>query len=154
MTEITFRLATSDDIDVMVQHRCAMFADMGSGTEASRARMNAEFTIWARDHLANGTFWTWFACDGAKIVCGAGVYALDWAPGPIASYRYAYIYNVYTEPAYRQQGLARRLMEHVLTDLRERGFRMIGLHASDFGRGLYEKLGFQPTNEMRLILGD
>jgi len=29
---------------------------------------------------------------------------------------------------------------------------MISLHASPFGRPLYESLGFEPTNEMRLHL--
>jgi hypothetical protein len=29
---------------------------------------------------------------------------------------------------------------------------MVSLHASDFGRPLYESLGFRPTNEMRLKL--
>jgi hypothetical protein len=28
------------------------------------------------------------------------------------------------------------------------------LHSSDDGRALYEALGFQPTNEMRLLLDD
>ena len=31
---------------------------------------------------------------------------------------------------------------------RENGWPRISLHASDMGRGLYEELGFQPTNEM------
>lgn len=35
---------------------------------------------------------------------------------------------------------------------REQGFREVSLHASDEGRGRYEQLGFQPTNEMRLSL--
>jgi hypothetical protein len=29
----------------------------------------------------------------------------------------------------------------------------VNLHASKEGRALYEKLGFEPTNEMRLKLG-
>jgi ribosomal protein S18 acetylase RimI-like enzyme len=153
MSEITFRLATANDIDVLVHHRCAMFAEMGLGNENTLKHMNTEFHTWGLDHLANGTFWTWFACDGDKIVCGVGVYALDWPPGPTEdSTPRAYIYNVYTEIDYRRQGIAHRLMEHVLADLRERGFRTIGLHASKFGRRLYENLGFQQTNEMRLVL--
>ena len=153
MTQINYRLATADDVDTMVHHRCAMFAEMGLGNENTLSRMNTEFRQWALDHLANGTFWTWFACDGDKIVCGAGIYALDWPPGPTEDYLpRAYIYNVYTETDYRQQGIARGLMQHVLADLRQRGFRTVGLHASNFGQRMYENLGFQGTNEMRLLL--
>ncbi|MDQ7027983.1 MAG: GNAT family N-acetyltransferase [Anaerolineae bacterium] len=153
MTRITFRLATADDVDSMVYHRHAMFAEMGLGDEETLSRMNTDFRVWALDHLANETFWTWFACDGDKIVCGAGIYRLDWAPGPTDGYLpRAYIYNVYTETDYRKQGIARRLMEHVLNDLRERGIRTVGLHASDFARSLYEKLNFIASNEMQIIL--
>jgi len=35
---------------------------------------------------------------------------------------------------------------------RDQGLRSVFLHASDFGRPLYEDLGFRQTNEMRLSL--
>jgi ribosomal protein S18 acetylase RimI-like enzyme len=153
MPDITIRLATADDIETMIHHRCAMFAEMEWGDEASRALMNADFRGWALEHLQNGTFWTWLACDGEMVVSGAGIYHLDWPAGPTQnSYPRAYIYNVYTEPAYRRQGIARRLMEHALADMRARGIRTVGLHASDFGRRMYEQLGFEATNEMQLVL--
>jgi hypothetical protein len=41
-------------------------------------------------------------------------------------------------------------MGTVLTAMTERKVRRIVLHASDDGRRLYERLGFVPTNEMRL----
>ena len=60
------------------------------------------------------------------------------------------ILNVYTEPEFRRQGVARRIMETILHWIRARGLRSAHLHASDEGRVLYEKLGFVATNEMRL----
>ncbi len=38
----------------------------------------------------------------------------------------------------------------ILDWLKQRGFRAVNLHASAEGRPLYEKLGFEATNEMRL----
>ncbi len=35
---------------------------------------------------------------------------------------------------------------------REQGFGSVSLHASEAGRLLYETMGFEPTNEMRLRL--
>jgi hypothetical protein len=35
---------------------------------------------------------------------------------------------------------------------RTEGFDSISLHTTEPGRPLYEQLGFQPTNEMRLML--
>jgi ribosomal protein S18 acetylase RimI-like enzyme len=54
------------------------------------------------------------------------------------------------EPDWRRRGVAEALMRAVLDVLALRGIRRIVLHASDDGRRLYERLGFVPTNEMRL----
>jgi len=65
----------------------------------------------------------------------------------------AIVLNVYVEPAWRRRGVADALMRAVLDGLAGRGIRRIVLHASDDGRRLYERLGFMPTNEMRLGRG-
>ena len=43
-------------------------------------------------------------------------------------------------------------MESALEWCREHRIRAVILHSSKDGRALYEKLGFRPTNEMRLTL--
>jgi len=62
------------------------------------------------------------------------------------------VINVYTEPESRKLGLARRLMEALIDWSREAGIERIALHASPYGRPLYDSLGFIATNEMRLML--
>ena len=149
------RLAGYEDIATIIHHRKGMFADMGSGTEASRERMGVLFGEWAAPKMESGEFWTWLACDeeADRIVSGVGVWKIDWPPGPTENdVARAYIYNVYTEEDYRRRGLARILMQHTIEDCTQRGIGVIGLHASIFGRSLYEELGFVPTNEMRLIV--
>ena len=72
--------------------------------------------------------------------------------GPrIARGRQGIVLNVYTEPAWRRRGVARRLMESVLTWAREVELESLVLHASEEGRALYEHLGFAPTSEMRFV---
>jgi GNAT superfamily N-acetyltransferase len=66
--------------------------------------------------------------------------------------RRAYIANVYTSSDYRRNGIARRIMQAIVDWCRAEGFKRVALHASPFGRPLYESLGFEPTNEMRLHL--
>lgn len=145
------RMADKDDIESIVHHRKSMFADMGLGTEDSRQQMGILFEQWVMPKMDSGEFWTWLACDEDRVVSGVGVWKLDWPPGPVGGdLGHAYIYNVYTEDEYRRRGLARRLMQHTIEDCTQRGIGVIGLHASIFGRALYEELGFTPTNEMRL----
>jgi GNAT superfamily N-acetyltransferase len=55
----------------------------------------------------------------------------------------AWIGMVLTDPAYRGRGFARRLMEHALEFLERRGVEWLKLDATDMGRPLYLKLGFE-----------
>jgi GNAT superfamily N-acetyltransferase len=43
-------------------------------------------------------------------------------------------------------------METIVEWCRAEGFGYVSLHASKFGRRLYERMGFEATNEMRLYL--
>jgi GNAT superfamily N-acetyltransferase len=61
--------------------------------------------------------------------------------------------NVYTHAEFRRQGLARRLTETAVEWCSANGIGTVILHASDDGRALYRTLGFEPTNEMRLVAG-
>lgn len=63
-----------------------------------------------------------------------------------------WIMDVYVEPEYRGRGLARRLTRAAVDWLRRAAVQDIRLTASAQAKsiGLYEPLGFQYTNEMRL----
>ena len=61
--------------------------------------------------------------------------------------------NVYTEPEFRRQGIARRLLTTMLEWAAQNGVDSVILHATDAARPLYASLGFEPTNEMR-FMGD
>lgn len=57
----------------------------------------------------------------------------------------AWVGMVLTDAQYRGRGFARRLMEHALAYLRGKRVQWIKLDATDMGRPLYERLGFQDT---------
>ena len=60
----------------------------------------------------------------------------------------AYLLNFYTEPAWRGKGLAGELLRAALGEVKRRGIGVATLHASKFGKPIYEKYGFVATNEM------
>jgi len=107
---------------------------------------------WLARALADGSYRHWLALDtSGRVVGGGGVLLCPWPANPKdPCTERAVILNVYTEPEFRKRGIARLIMLTILAWLKQRGFRSANLHASDDGRLLYEKLGFQPTNEMRL----
>lgn len=148
------RIATAADCPVILRHRRQMFEDMGEGTAEDLDRMVEATAPWLEQALADGSYRGWLAETAEKgIVAGGGILVSSWPAGPrdIRTQR-AVILNVYAEPAVRRQGLARQLMLLMIQWLKEQGFSSAALHASDEGRHLYETLGFQPTNEMRLQL--
>jgi len=65
----------------------------------------------------------------------------------------AYLLNFYVAPEVRRCGLAYELLKTAVADARGRGINVLSLHASQFGRPLYERSGFEASNEMMLYLG-
>ncbi|MEM7738712.1 MAG: GNAT family N-acetyltransferase [Deinococcota bacterium] len=65
---------------------------------------------------------------------------------------YGYIWGVRVVPDARRQGLATLLTKACRDYLGQLGCNRILLHASPQGRKVYEQLGFEPSNEMRLEL--
>lgn len=152
--EITVRVAMPADRDVILGQRRGMFQDMGVATAEELDRMVAATAPWLVASLADGSYRGWLAetADG-RVVAGGGVIITPWLARPReADPRHAVIVNVYTDPAWRGRGVARQIMRTIIEWLREQGFQSVVLHASDAGRHLYETLGFEPTNEMRLRL--
>jgi GNAT superfamily N-acetyltransferase len=132
-----------------------MWIDLGIPAEALEPdghRRVLAFMAEAREQLAFAAF---VAEVGGAIVASASCqlhrppYPGVLAPGFRQD---GYIWGVFVEPAWRRYGLARRLTEATLSHLRGLGCGRAILNASPKGRSLYERMGFQPSNEMRLEL--
>ncbi len=150
----SIRSATVADAPTIVAHRRAMFEDMGERATDKLDAMSAAFETWVTERLVRGEYRGWLVTDAQnQIVAGAGLWLLAWPATPKdQSAQRGYIFNIYTQPAFRRRGLARQLMQVILDWCRAQSIRVVGLHASDDGRALYKALGFEPTNEMRLKL--
>ncbi len=157
-TSLLLRLATVDDIPALVSHRRRMFEDMYTDKDvvhdrASYDAMDDAYAVVLRYELPAGSTRAWVIEDNGSIAASGALKFSDWLPRPDGQRRgLVYVHSVYTVPEYRRQGLARRILNAMIAYCRDNGWPRISLHASDFGRGLYEDLGFQPTNEMRLVL--
>ncbi len=149
------RPAGIEDLDILIRHRREMFREMGYANQALLDDVTASADTYFRTALPNGAYLGWLAeTDDGAVVGGGGLLIAAWPgfPGEEQSRR-AWILNMYTEPAHRRQGIARRLVKTMIERCRAEGFTAVALHASKEGRPLYESFGFQPTNEMRLRFG-
>ena len=151
--EVLIRPATADDIPELLRHRRGMYEDMGYNDAGTLSGMVSTCKPYLASALANGTLHGWLACAGEKVVAGGVVLVSPWPSHPYdGQCRRATILNMYTDPPFRRQGIARRLMQTMIDWCRKEGFVHVTLHASDKGRPLYDSLGFEVTNEMRLNL--
>lgn len=147
------REATARDLETILLHRRRMCEDMGHGDAAVLDRMVDDCRGLLRRWLEDGVYRGWLVERDGAVVAGGGLIVSPWLPNAAdPQARRATILNVYTEPDYRRQGLARALMETMLSCCRAEGFRAVTLDASDDGRALYESMGFRPTPQMRLDL--
>ena len=152
-SSVSIRQAILDDIPVLLRHRQGMYEDMGYNDAEAMSKMIETCKPYLTAALANGTLHAWLACAGGKVVAGGFVLVSPWPSHPYdGQCRRATILNMFTDPEFRRQGIARRLMQTMIDWCRKEGFMRVDLHASDKGRPLYETLGFEPTNEMRLDL--
>jgi GNAT superfamily N-acetyltransferase len=150
--EILVREAAVGDIPEILRQRRGMFVDMGLDNAEDLAAMLSTSATYFSDALRQGRFRGWLAVTpAAEVAGGGGVVITEWPTHPSDPQpRRATILNLYTYPQHRRKGIARRLILTMIEWCRGEGFASVSLHASDDGRRLYESLGFEPTNEMRL----
>ncbi len=150
---LKLRLATPADSALISAHRHNMFLDNDLAKVDVLARMDEAFEPWVHERLSDSRYVGFLLEEDNVVVAGAGLLFCDFPPHwRHAEPARAYVLNVYTEPAFRGQGLAKRLMGAVLDECRQRGVTIVTLHASPQGRPMYEGLGFSQTDEMLLTL--
>jgi GNAT superfamily N-acetyltransferase len=151
--EVAIREASTADIPEIVRQRRAMYEDMHYNDLGALTAMARLSTDYLEKAMPEGSFRAWLAVERDLALAGGAVVISPWPAHPYdLECRRATILNVYTDPAYRRRGLARRLMQTIIAWCEHEGFARVTLHASEDGRHLYESLGFEASNEMRLKL--
>ena len=145
----TLRRATAQDAATLARHRCDMWLAMQDLKPESYEAMYRQCVGYFQEAVPRGEYHGWLACtDAGEIVAGGGLLLRRIAPFPDAngnlcpSEQQAHILNVFTEPAHRGNGLARRLMETILAWCKAENIGSVTLNASSDGKPLYQKLHF------------
>ena len=149
----TLRHATDDDAHLITLHRHRMFADNNFATEERLTAMDANFQPWLLERLADSRYIGLLLEEDGQVLASAGIYFLDFPPHWMdIEPRRAYLLNFYTAPEARGHGHANQLLKACIDLCRQRGIGVVTLHASQYGRPIYEKFGFKPSTEMMLRL--
>jgi GNAT superfamily N-acetyltransferase len=143
---VVIRPAVHSDLATLLDFRMAMLAELSDpGTQPSSGveRLRDANEAWLGEHFGRG-FSAWLAELDGVPVASAGLQWIEHPPRPKnPAGTEAYVLNVYTKPDARRLGLARKLVQRIVDEARAAGVRRVWLRASQYGRPLYESMGFR-----------
>lgn len=142
------------DVELLTSHRLNMWKDIQPEL-ATVIDSSEEYTRqWIADKITSGRLFPFIARSTGGKIAGSGCILLrETQPRPSSSMReIPYLLSMYTEKHARRQGVATMITMAAVDWCRKQGYDRVVLHASREGRRVYEKLGFESSNEMRLRL--
>ena len=158
-SNIPIHPATVREIPVLVAHHHKMFEEIWTriGFEIDTHQfeaMDAAHEEKLREEIADGTCKAWIIRIDNKIVASGAISLNSMTPTPYDPVnKVAYLHSIYTEPEYRKRGFAELITKEAIRYCKLQGIRRMILEASDAGRPIYEKLGFQPSGRtLRLLI--
>ncbi|MER1993043.1 MAG: GNAT family N-acetyltransferase [Eubacteriales bacterium] len=138
---MTYRKLTAEDLDPFIRMRIAQLREEGAREELDLVPALKDYY---RRHLKDGTFVSWLAVDGEKIVGTSGMSFVEKPPYFSCPNGWiGLLSSMYTDPAYRRRGIARELLGRVVEEARAYGCGSVQITASDMGVLLYSDFGFQ-----------
>jgi GNAT superfamily N-acetyltransferase len=145
------RRATLRDLDVLTDHRVEMWRSIGHNTPRELADHPVPYQNWLRPRLRSGEVVAVLATVGGEPAGSGALWFMPQEPRPgLPTRDIPYIMSMYTRPANQRQGIATAIVRELVRVARRSGAARVTLHAADQGRRVYERLGFEPTAEMRL----
>lgn len=137
---IIYRKLTENDLETFISMRITQLREEGATDEMD---LSPALMDYYQRHLANGTFVSWLALDGDKIIGTSGMSFVEKPPYfGCPTGRIGLLSSMYTNPDYRRKGIARELLRRVVEEARAYGCGTVQITASDMGVLLYSDFGF------------
>lgn len=137
---VEYRKLHSGDLDKFIAMRINQLREEGAKEDTD---LRPALLDYYTRHMADGTFVSWLAVDGEKIVGTSGMSFVEKPPYfGCPSGKMGLLSSMYTDPEYRRQGIARELLSRVIGEARRYGCGIVQITASDMGVLLYTDFGF------------
>ena len=140
MGNIIYQKLTEDKIDTFIQMRINQLLEEGATRDIDLVPALKDYYF---RHMADGTFISWIAIDGDKIVGTSGMSFVEKPPYfGCPSGRIGLLSSMFTVPDYRRRGIAKELLSRVVEEARMYGCGTVQITASEMGVLLYTDFGF------------
>ena len=135
---------TPTSLDTFMDMRIRQLREEGAKEEID---LKPALRDYYNRHMADGTFVSWLAFDGDKIIGTSGMSFVEKPPYfGCPSGKVGLLSSMYTDPEYRRKGIAKELLSRVVNEAREYGCGTVQITASDMGVKLYTDFGFTHNN--------
>lgn len=135
-----YRRLTPDDLDIFIRMRINQLREEGAKDDTD---LRPALLDYYTRHMADGTFVSWLAVDGEKIVGTSGMSFVEKPPYfGCPSGKMGLLSSMFTDPQYRRHGIAKKLLSLVVEEARNYGCGTVQITASDMGVLLYTDFGF------------
>lgn len=148
------RLAEPSDARILSDARRHMYEDMGETNTESLDAADAQYEVWVRDALASGRAVGYVAENRDGEWIGAATAHIAETPpsmGNPAGVQH-YLLGLWVRPDARRRGVATAMVARAVEHAKASGAGAVMLVASETGRLVYERLGFEPAPAMRMFL--
>lgn len=137
---VEYRKLTKKDLDTFIQMRINQLREEGAKEDMD---LKPALKDYYDRHLADGTFISWLAVDGDKIVGTSGISFVEKPPYfGCPSGKMGLLSSMFTSKEYRRRGIAKELLSRVVNEAKEYGCGTVQITASDMGVLLYTNFGF------------
>ena len=137
---IEYRRLTDKELDTFIKMRITQLREEGATEDVD---LVPHLRDYYNRHMSDGTFVSWLAFDGEKIIGTSGMSFVEKPPYfSCPSGKIGLLSSMFTDPDYRRMGIARQLQHRVVEEARAYGCGCVQITASDMGVKLYSAYGF------------
>ncbi|SHI21856.1 Acetyltransferase (GNAT) family protein [Butyrivibrio fibrisolvens DSM 3071] len=145
--DIVYKKLTENELDQIIEMRINQLTEEYTSegkTVPENVDLKKSLMDFYTKNMAAGTYVSWLAFDGDKIVGTSGMSFAEKPPYfTCPTGRLGILSSMYTDPDYRRMGIATQLLDRVVKEARDYGCGTIYITASNMGVKLYEAYGFK-----------
>ena len=144
MMNIIYKKLTEKELDILITLRINQLREEGATEDID---LIPALKDYYKRHMEDGTFVSWLAMDGDKVIGTSGMSFVEKPPYfGCPSGRIGLLSSMFTNPNYRRKGIAKELLSRVVNEAKEYGCGTVQITASDMGVKLYTAYGFKHNN--------
>ena len=137
---ITYQKLTEKELDTFIRIRIRQLREEGAAEDLDLVPALQDYY---NRHMSDGTFVSWLAMDGDRIIGTSGMSFVEKPPYfGCPSGKMGILSSMFTASEYRRKGIAKELLSRVVEEARAYGCGTVQITASDMGVLLYTDFGF------------